>query len=191
MKLAKWASVMESAPTRSPEEAVSFRLEFAGLLAFEVVDFVAVAIDQHGAGGAHDGRAAVAVVDTHALAAVAFPGEHLVVVFEAGDQGVVELPVIFEVVAAAGGGNAVGIVDAERPAADVDFMRAVVERFAGAPDPEPVPVIGLDVVLVGLARRGALPEIPIELGGTRARLCRSRSICACWCTRPWRNRRGR
>ncbi len=49
-------------------------------------------------------------------------------------------------------------------------MAAVVERLAGAPVPEPVPVVRVDVVLVRLARCGALPEFPVELGGNRHHL---------------------
>src|SRR6185437_15536860 len=59
-------------------------------------------------------------------------------------------------------GDAVGEIDAERPAAHVHLMGSVVERLAGAPDLEPVPVVGLNVVLVGLAWSWTLPEIPIE-----------------------------
>ncbi len=98
------------------------------------------------------------------LATHALPGDHLVVVLVTGHQRVVELPVVLEGVTAARRGDAIGIIDAERPAADIHFMGAVVERFAGAPDAEPVPVVGLDVVLVGLARRRALPQIPVERG---------------------------
>ncbi len=89
----------------------------------------------------------------------------LVAVLEVGDEGVVELPVILKGVAATGGGDVVGVIDVEGPAADIDFMGAVVEGLAGAPDAEPVPVIGLVVVVVGAAGRGSLPEIPVQRGG--------------------------
>ncbi len=78
--------------------------ELVDLLALPVVDVVAVAVDDYGALGSHDGGAAVAVVDFHALAATAFPGDGLVGISEVGDEGVVELPVVLELVAAAGGG---------------------------------------------------------------------------------------
>ena len=71
------------------------------LFAFEVVDLVAIAIHETVPVGAHDGRAAIAAIKLHALAAFSFPGKHLVVVLEAGDQRVVKLPVVFELIAAA------------------------------------------------------------------------------------------
>ena len=43
-------------------------------------------------------------------------------------------------------------------------MRTVVQRFAGAPDAEPVPVVRLHIVLVGLARCWSLPQVPIQGG---------------------------
>ena len=42
-------------------------------------------------------------------------------------------------------------------------MRAIVQRFACAPNPEPVPVIRLHIIFVRHARRRPLPQIPIEL----------------------------
>ena len=42
-------------------------------------------------------------------------------------------------------------------------MRAVVERFAGTVDFEPVPVVRMHIVFVRAARRGPLPQVPIEL----------------------------
>ena len=75
MKLAKWASVMVSMPSVSAEVVVWPVRNCVDLLALPVVDVVAVAIDDDGALGAHDDRAAVAVVELHALAAAAFPGD--------------------------------------------------------------------------------------------------------------------
>ena len=141
-------------------------LELVDELAVPVVVLVAVAVDEDGALGAEDGGAALAVVDLHTLAAAAFPVDHLVVaVVEVGIEGVVELPVVLEVVAAAGRGDFVGVFDAEGPAADIDLVGAVIEGLTGAVAAEPVPVVGLDVVDVLGARGGALPEIPVEGGG--------------------------
>ena len=81
------------------------------------------------------------------------------------DDGVVELPIVLEGVTATRCGDAIGIIDAQRPAAYIHFMRAVVQRFAGAPDAEPVPVVGLHIVLIRLAWRRALPQIPVERSG--------------------------
>ena len=140
-------------------------LYFRGLVALEIVDLVTAAVHNHRASSAHDAGTAVASVELHSLAAFSLPFDQLVFVFKAGEQRVVELPIILEVIAPAGGGDALRIVDAESPAANIHFMGAVVQSFTGAPDLEPVPVIGLHVVFVGLARRGALPQVPIEVGG--------------------------
>src|SRR5206468_4361622 len=51
------------------------------------------------------------------------------------------------------------------PAADVHFMRPVVQGFARTPAAEPVPVIRLIVIVILGARRRALPQIPVELLG--------------------------
>src|SRR5881409_2415384 len=54
------------------------------------------------------------------------------------------------------------IVDAERPSAEVDRVRAVVARLARAPVPEPMPVVVDDIVAVGASGRRALPEVVVE-----------------------------
>src|SRR5882762_2192615 len=64
---------------------------------------------------------------------------------------------------AAGCGDSFGVVNAEGPAADIDFVRAVVQGFAGAVISEPVPVIRMNVVFVGLAWGWTLPEFPIQV----------------------------
>src|SRR6202140_5651484 len=126
-------------------------LERSSHPALQVVDLVAVAIDDYSAGGSDEGRPAVATVVLHPVAALPFPGDHRVVVGEAGAHGVVELPVVLELISPGNGCNAVGIVHAQCPTADVYFVRAIVERFPRAPSLEPVPVVGLYVVLVCLA----------------------------------------
>ena len=148
---------------RSEDEVVLASLEFACLVPFEVVDLVAIAIDEHRASRSHDGRTAITAVELHSLAALALPGNHLVFVFEAGHKRVIKLPVIFEMISAARRSNSLRIIDAQRPAADIDFVRAIVQRFAGAIDSEPVPVIRMHIVFIRTARRRALPQIPIKL----------------------------
>ena len=64
---------MESRPRRSVDEVVVPTLNSLRLVALEIVDLVAVAIDEHGTGGPHDGRTAVAAVVLHSLAALALP----------------------------------------------------------------------------------------------------------------------
>ena len=108
-------------------------LEVASLTALEVVEFVAAGVDNYGAGGPDDDVAAIAAVKFHTVATPAFPLDELVIVIdEAGVEGVVELPVVFVGVAAAGGGDAIGERYAHDPAGDVDLVGAVVEGLAGA-----------------------------------------------------------
>src|SRR5207244_9220003 len=54
------------------------------------------------------------------------------------------------------------IVDAERPSAEIDRVRAVVPRLARAPVPEPMPVVVDDIVAVEAPGRRALPEVVVE-----------------------------
>ena len=63
MKLAKCASVMESAPMRSAVDVCLPHLELVRLLALQVVDLVAITVDEHRSRGPHDHRSAVPVVD--------------------------------------------------------------------------------------------------------------------------------
>ena len=93
---------------------------------------------------------------------MSFPRDHLVFVGEARSERVVKLPVIVIGVASAGSGDVLWITGVERPAAHVYFVGAVVEGFARAPHAEPVPVVRLYVIGVILARRWALPQIPIQ-----------------------------
>src|ERR1700694_807128 len=106
-------------------------LEFAGLISLEVVDLIATAIDKHRPGGSHDCRTAISPVILHPLAALSFPRNHLVFVLEAGHESVIELPIVFEMVSAARRGDSLRIVHAQRPTADIDLVRAIIERFAG------------------------------------------------------------
>src|SRR6266496_1480866 len=68
-----------------------------------------------------------------------------------------------KVISAACRSHALRMIDPQSPARDIHFVRAVIERLAGPVNSEPVPVIGLHIVLIRTARRGALPEVPIEL----------------------------
>src|ERR1700676_4350287 len=55
------------------------------------------------------------------------------------------------------------VVDTQRPAAYIDFMRAIIERFARAINSEPVPVIRMHIVLIGTPWNRSLPQVPIQL----------------------------
>ena len=139
------------------------RLKFASLASLEIEDLVAIPIDDYRARGPHDCRSAVAIVVLHALAALVLPRNHLVAVVEAGNQRVIKFPIVIEVVSSTRRGDAAGIIDAQRPAANVHLMRAIVQGLARAVKPQPMPVIRMDIVLVRPARRWSLPQIPVQL----------------------------
>src|SRR5580704_11618179 len=82
-----------------------------GFLAGQIVNFIAIAIDNYGTGRSHDGRAAISAVEFHSLATLPFPRQQFVVVFETGDQRVIKLPVVFELVPAARGSDSFRKVD--------------------------------------------------------------------------------
>src|SRR5208282_1100926 len=92
------------------------------LLALPVEHVVAVAVENDRALGAVDDRPALAAVETHSLAAPALPGDGFSGVPKIGDDGVVELPVVLELVAAAGRGDGLGVFRFEGPAADVHLV---------------------------------------------------------------------
>src|SRR5207245_3686404 len=60
-------------------------------------------------------------------------------------------------------GDPLRIVDAKRPAADIDLVRAIIERFARAIVSEPVPIIWMHIVRIGTTRCRTLPKVPIQL----------------------------
>src|SRR2546425_12842057 len=93
----------------------------------EVVDGVAVLIEHYRPRRPVHDRAARPVLGRERVAAQALPHDGaLALELEAGFLGVGELPIIFEVVPAAGRGDAHRVVHAEGPARDGDFVRAVV-----------------------------------------------------------------
>src|SRR5206468_5633824 len=111
-------------------------------LLVQVVHGVAVLIGDHGPRRAVDDRPAAAVFDGVRIAAPSLPGDRAAAVeLERRLLRVGELPVVLEVIAAAGGGDAHRMIHAEGPAGDVNLMRAVVADLARAPTAEPVPVV--------------------------------------------------
>ena len=101
-------------------------LELARHLALQVIDLVAIPIENDRTCRAHDGCATVASVVLHPVAAFALPGDHRIVIGEAGAHGVVELPVILELVSSSDRGDTLRVIDPHRPAADVDLVRSIV-----------------------------------------------------------------
>src|SRR5439155_13656312 len=140
-------------------------------LLLEIVHRVAVAIEHHAAGRAQDGRAARAAVRAEAVAALPLPDDGLPArELETGFLRIGELPVVGEVVAAADGRDARGVAHAQRPAAHVDLVGAVVADLARAPAAEPVPVVMDDVVAVRSMGRRALPQLVVQVWGDGQRL---------------------
>src|SRR5580698_1021864 len=72
--------------------------KFACLVAVEVIDLIAAAVDQHRAGGSHDGRTAISPVNLHSLATLALPRNHFVLILEAGYESVIKLPIVLELI---------------------------------------------------------------------------------------------
>src|SRR5205823_6484922 len=136
-----------------------------GDLVVEVVHSVAVTVHDDAARGAEDGGAALAAEGGQAVAALSLPDDGLPArELEAGFLGVGELPIVGEVIATADRGDARGVAHGQRPAGDVDLVRAVVADLAGAPAPEPMPVVMDDIVVVRSVGRRALPQLVVQVG---------------------------
>src|SRR5580692_10780148 len=119
-----------------------------GLFALPVKDVVTAAINHDRTFGAHDDRTAISIVKAHSLAGAPLPRNQFVRILKVRDHRVGELPIILELVAAAACCHGMRNLSLQSPAADVYLMRAVVERLAGAIAAQPVPVVGMNVVLV-------------------------------------------
>ena len=132
------------------------------LLVVEIVHFEPIAIHQHGSRRAVYRGATTATVVLLALTAHSLPSDHAIRVFEIRDERVVELPVVVEMISPTRRRDARRHPGTERPAAHIDFMRAVIERLTGAVMPEPVPVVWMHVVGVRASRCWPLKEIPVE-----------------------------
>src|SRR6266516_1068783 len=140
-------------------------------LPVQVVHDVAVLIEDHRPRRAMHDRPAAAVFDGIGIAAPTLPRDRSAALeLERRFLSVGELPGVLEVVAAARGGDAHGMIYAEGPARDVDLMRAVVAYLAPAPAADPVPVVVTHVVPVPRARRRSLPQLVIEIRRYRYRL---------------------
>src|SRR5207244_8559934 len=113
-------------------------------------------------GGAHDGGTSVTIVVLHPLTTFSFPRNEAVVVFEAGHESIVKLPIVPEVISSSGGGDSIRIVDAQCPSAHVDFVSSVVQRLASAVRTKPMPIVRMHIVGVRMARGWPLPEIPVQ-----------------------------
>ena len=137
----------------------------AHLLPLGIVDGVAVtAADYDRAILAVEAAAVAGAVGAVRVTRQPLPGDGLAPFELARDGlGIGCFPVVLEVVVAPSGRrDPHRIVDAERPSAEIDRVRAVVPRLARAPVPEPMPVVVDDIVAVEAPGRRALPEVVVE-----------------------------
>src|SRR5262249_42474226 len=133
-------------------------------LAFEIVEDVAVTIENEAALRPVRDSAATTSEERLAIAALTMPHDALSVSkLERGVLRVGKLPVVRVVKASAVRLDARRKIDAEREPGDVDLVRAVVVDLARAPASEPVPVVVDVVVVIRRARRRTLPELVIEI----------------------------
>src|ERR1039458_5568521 len=149
-------------------DGVEVKQAFA--LALDFTDYFVVQI-VNGAVASSHGHAAFLAVEVYAKAcafepargaALAFPGDPLVTEVESGDNGIRGFPVVFVEIAVAAAGHPLGEFHAQSPTREVERVDAVVAKFAGAPIPEPMPVVMDDIILEWPFGRGPLPQGIIE-----------------------------
>src|SRR5579863_7838875 len=110
-----------------------------------------------------DDKSPAGPFDGIVITAASFPGNGFPFrKFVARDLGVRSLPVVFEGVTAAGRYDLLREIHAQKPAAAIDLVCAVVAGFARSPMPEPMPIIVDEVVLVVAARSGSLPQLEVQ-----------------------------
>lgn len=139
---------------------------------FLALDFFAVGIEDSEAGRAEDDRGLFAEEgDTRGLAeqglgeaAAVFPHDRVAAKIVGNDLGVRSLLIVFEVVSSAGGGDPDRSVEAQSPSGEVEPVDTVEAELAGAPVPEPPPVVRQEIVTKRSVRRGSLPEVIVESG---------------------------
>ena len=71
-------------------------------------------------------------------------------------------PIVLIIVAASGRFDGCRIIQVHAPAQQVDHVRAVVQRLACAPTPEPMPVVMDEIVLESSTRSRSLPKLPVK-----------------------------
>ena len=90
--------------------------------------------------------------------------------FPGDDLGVGHFLVVVEDELAARRADGERRIDAQAPAGDVDAVDAVVAQLAGAPVPEPVPVVVKSVRVKRPVGRGPLPHRVVDAGGNVGRM---------------------
>ena len=137
-------------------------------VALHVEDLVLVAsAKEHRAVLTVEGDAHAVSVDGRAVAAAPFPGSGRRGPELVGDHlGVGPLPIVVVAEASAHRLDESRVFDTEAPAQDIHEMGSVIERLAGPPAVEPVPIV-VDIVVVELAhaRSRSLPKVPVKFGG--------------------------
>src|SRR6202012_777218 len=72
------------------------------------------------------------------------------------------LPIVLKLIASTIGADPRGPGDAQCPAANIHFMRSVIERFACAIKPAPMPVVMHQIVYERTSRSRTLPKFVIQ-----------------------------
>src|ERR1043166_6913306 len=98
------------------------------------------------------------------MPAAQFKRDALVAEIVGGHVRVGRFLVVVPAILAAAGSDADGTIDAQTPAADVEGVDAVVAEFAGAPMPEPMPVVVNEIVVIFAFGCRSLPERVVEIG---------------------------
>src|SRR5882724_9344798 len=133
-----------------------------------VVNNIIIAVQQRRAFGAVNQRAARTAFHRIIIAAPALPTHSFAFgKIPCDGLGVGCFPIVLKSVTSAIGTDACGPVHVQSPAADIYFMRAVVERFARAVKPAPMPVVVDEIVNEWTARSRTLPEFIIQPLGNR------------------------
>src|SRR4029078_9846719 len=128
-----------------------------------VVNNIFIAVQQRRAFGAVNQRASRTAFHWIIIATPAFPTHRFAFGKIPGDVLRVRcFPIVLKSVPSAIGTDACGPVHTQSPAADVYFMRAVVERFARAIKPAPMPVVMDEIVNEWTDGGGTLPESQIQ-----------------------------
>lgn len=130
--------------------------------AFGIEDAIALGAEDEGGVAALEGDAGGFAFEAEGQATAVFPEDDGAGEFVGDDLGIGGFLVVVEPVATAGGEDAGGVGELEGGLDEVEEVDAVVAEFAGAPVPEPMPIVMDDIGLEGAFGGGTLPEGVVE-----------------------------
>ena len=104
------------------------------------------------------------IIIIHTITALAFPGNHfIVIILVVNHLCIIKFPVVTLIMkTATQSRHLVGVINTQRPAANIDFMCCIVQQLACPPVPEPVPVIMYYIIPVFGSWCRSLPELPVQ-----------------------------